>query len=84
VRGWVRCVVGGGGGGGGIVGILWNVWESEGGMDMVCGGEGARRGRSWFLSYALCPREAGTEPWRIVARAPRLEALGPCVHGYVT
>jgi len=62
---------------GGIVGIC-GMCERARGMGMVCGGEGARRGRSWFLSYAR------TELWRIVARAPRLEALGPCVHGYGT
>jgi len=52
-------IVGGGEGwGGGIVGILWNVWESEG-NGYGLWGRGSEKGRSWFWNYPLCLAKLG-------------------------
>ncbi len=47
-------------------------------------GEREREGQVLVLELRFMPCDARTELWRNVARAPRPEALGPCVHGYVT
>jgi len=47
-------------------------------------GEREREGQVLVLELRFMPCETRTELWRIVARARRPEALGPCVHGYVT
>jgi len=62
---------------------LWDVRESEEKWVWFVG-KREREGQVLVLELRFMPCEAGTEPWRIVARARRLEALGPCVHGYVT
>ncbi len=62
---------------------VWNVGKSEGEWIWVVG-KREREGRVLVLELRFVPCETRTELWRNVARARRLEALGPCVHGYGT
>jgi len=69
--------------------VWWGCWEfveygGERGEWVLIVGEREREGQVLVLELRFMPRETRTERWRIVARARRLEASGPCVHGYVT